>query len=54
MSSSVSKYFLTICFLALGSCYLVKPKVQYFVKNSDQLSIHLKNEQDISFGDSLF
>ena len=54
MSSSVSKYVLTLCFLALGSCYLLKPKVQYFVKNSDQWSVHLKNEQYISFGDSLF
>ena len=54
MSSSASKYVLTLCFLALGSCYLLKPKVQYFVKNSDQWSVHLKNEQYISFGDSLF
>jgi len=54
MSSSVSKYVLTLCFLALGSCYLLKPKVQYFVKNSDQWSVNLKNEQYISFGDSLF
>ena len=54
MSSSVSKYVLTLCFLALGSCYFLKPKVQYFVKNSDQWSVHLKNEQYISFGDSLF
>ena len=54
MSSSASKYVLTLCFLALGSCYLLKPKVQYFVKNSDQWSVNLKNEQYISFGDSLF
>ena len=54
MFSSVSKYVLTLCFLALGSCYLLKPKVHYFVKNSDQWSVHLKNEQYISFGDSLF
>jgi hypothetical protein len=54
MSSSFSKYVLTLCFLALGSCYLLKPKVEYFVKNSDQWSVHLKNEQNISFGDSLF
>lgn len=54
MSSSVSKYVLTLCFLALCSCYLLKPKVQYFVKNGDQWSVHLKNEQYISFGDSLF
>lgn len=54
MSSSVSKYVLMLCFLTLGSCYLLKPKVQYFVKNSDQWSVHLKNEQYISFGDSLF
>ena len=54
MSSSVSRYFFTLCFLALGSCYLLKPKVQYFENNSDQWSVHLKNEQYISFGDSLF
>ena len=54
MFSSVSRYVLTLCFLALGSCYLLKPKVHYFVKNSDQWSVHLKNEQYISFGDSLF
>lgn len=54
MSSSVSKFVLMLCFLALGSCYFLKPKVQYFVKNSDQWSVNLKNEQYISFGDSLF
>ena len=54
MSSSISKYVLTLCLLALGSCYLLKPKVQYFVENSDQWSVHLKNEHFISFGDSLF
>jgi len=54
MSSSVSKYVLTFCFLALGSCYLLKPKVQYFIGDSDEWSLNLKNENYTSFGDSLF
>ena len=54
MSSSVSKYVLILCFLALGSCYLLKPKVQYYVKGSDEWSVELNNEYFTSFGDSLF
>ena len=54
MSSSVSKYVLILCSLALGSCYLLKPKVQYYVKGSDEWSVELNNEYYTSFGDSLF
>tara|TARA_B100001059_G_scaffold71784_2_gene68871 strand:- start:15729 stop:16820 length:1092 start_codon:yes stop_codon:yes gene_type:complete len=54
MSSSISKYVLMLYFLALGSCYLLKPKIQYFVKKSDGWSVQFNNEHYISFGDSLF
>ena len=54
MRSSISNYVLILCFLAFGSCYLLKTKVQYFVKNSYDWSVDLKNENYISFGDSLF
>ena len=54
MLSSVSKYVLIFCLFTLGSCYLLKPKVQYFVKNSDQWTVQSNNEHYISFGDSLF
>ena len=54
MNSSVSKYFLILCFLGLCSCYLLKPKVQYYVKGSDEWSVELNNKYYTSFGDSLF
>ena len=54
MSYYVSKYIMMLCFLAFGSCYLLKPKIQYFVKNREGWSAQFNNEQHISFGDSLF
>jgi len=54
MSSSFSKYVLVLCFLGLGSCYLLKPKVQYYVEGSDEWSVELNNEHYTSFGDSLY
>ena len=51
---SVSKYVLLLCFLALVSCYLLKPKIQYYAKNSYGWSVQLNNEHYTSFGDSLF
>lgn len=48
------KPILMLCCLTIGSCYILKPPINYVNTSSFDLSFQSTNENTLSFGDTLF